>query len=85
MSDIKLSMIVLGGVLLALPALSGCAANWWTVDKSAYEPPAQAADQDAAFLSEAPVGMSQGGTGRQATGVGAEEAGDAPFQPHTAP
>ncbi len=83
MTDIKLSRIILGGMLLALPVLSGCAADWWTVDQSAYQPPSQSADQVGRFAGQAPVGESQGGTDQQATGPG-EEAGDPAFQPHPA-
>jgi hypothetical protein len=84
MTGIRLSRILLGGMLLALPALSGCAADWWTVDQSAYQPPSQSADQAGQFESQAPVGESQGGTGRQATGTAGEEAGDPAFQPRPA-
>ncbi len=84
MTDLKLSRVVLGGILLALPALSGCAADWWTVDQSAYQPPAQSAEQAGQFAGQAPVGESQGGADRQATGTAGEEAGDPAFQPHPA-
>jgi hypothetical protein len=84
MTDIKLSRIVLGGVLLALPALSGCAADWWTVDQSAYQPPSQIADEMGQFAGQAPTGASQGGTDQQATSAG-EETGDQAFQPHPSP
>ncbi len=77
MTNIKLSRIVLGGILFALPALSGCAADWWTVDQSAYQPPAQSADQLGQFGNTAPTGESQGGNDQQAPG-----AGDPAFRPH---
>jgi hypothetical protein len=81
MSDVRLSRIVLGSMLLALPALSGCAADWWTVDQSAYQPPVQSADQVGEFASRAPTGGSQGGADQKAPGPG-EEGGDQAFQPH---
>jgi hypothetical protein len=81
MTHIKLSRIVLGGILLALPALSGCAADWWTVDQSPYQPPSQIADEVGQFAGQAPTGASQGGADQQATGAG-QEAGDPAFQPH---
>ena len=83
MSDVRLSRIVLGCMLLALPVLSGCAADWWTVDQSAYQPPSQTADQMGEFAGRAPTGESRGGADQKATGSG-EEAGDQTFQPHPA-
>ena len=83
MTGAKLSKIILGGILLALPALSGCAADWWTVDQSAYQPPAQSADEVGQFAGQAPTGESHGGADQQGTGAG-EEAGDPAFQPHPA-
>jgi hypothetical protein len=86
MTDVKLSRILLGGMLLALPALSGCAADWWTVDQSAYQPPTQSADEVGQFARQAPTGASEGGADQQAAGAGGagEEAGDPAFQPHPA-
>jgi hypothetical protein len=83
MTHVKLSRTLLGGMLLALPALSGCAADWWTVDQSAYQPPAQSADEVGQFARQAPTGESQSGADQQATGAG-EEAEDGAFQPHPA-
>ncbi len=81
MTRTRLSRILLGGILLALPALSGCAADWWTVDQSGYEPPSQIADEIGQFAKQAPEAESQEGAGRQATGAKGE-GGDPAFQPH---
>jgi len=82
MTHLRLLRILLGGVLLALPALAGCAADWWTVDQTPYQPPSQLADEIGQFAGRAPTAVSQGG-GRQATD-GGEDAGDPAFQPHPA-
>ena len=82
MIEFRLSRILLGGVLLVLPGLAGCAADWWTVDQSPYEPPSQIADEIGRFQNRAPTGESHG-PGLQATGSG-EDAGDPAFQPHQA-
>jgi hypothetical protein len=82
MTRIKLPRIVLGGILLAFPVLSGCAADWWTVDQSAYQPPPQIADEVGQFAKQAPTGASQSGTDEQTTGAG-EEVGNPAFQPHS--
>jgi hypothetical protein len=82
MIKFKFSRILLGGVLLVLPGLAGCAADWWTVDQSPYEPPSQIANEIGAFQSRAPIGESRG-PDLQATGSG-ENAGDPAFQPHPA-
>jgi hypothetical protein len=82
MIKLRLSRILLGGVLLVLPGLAGCAADWWTVDQSPYEPPSQIADEIGKFQTRAPMGESYG-PGLQATGSG-EDAGDPAFQPHPA-